>query len=330
MFGITWAGTHQLWYVTALLLVTAVLIYKYIRTYRVAQLLTVHAHTRALLINYSSARRLVSMILFFIGTLFVVLALCQPQWHKKEDVVHQQGRDLFIALDISRSMLAADCVPNRLTCAKEKIKQLLKQLSCERVGLIIFSGSTFVQCPLTADYGAFLLFLDQIDAETISSGQTRIDQAIKTAISSFQALSCKHKLLVIVTDGEDFSDDLASVQQQARDQALHILTLGVGTAAGAPIPCVDELGRLKGHQKDASGAVVLSRLDAAGLQKIAHDSGGSYIPMTDDDTDIKTMVRLVGSYEKNEFEDRALSRYEEQYPWFIAVSLLCFCIEWFL
>lgn len=329
MFGIIWAGTHHLWYISALIVATGILGYRFIRWYRVAPFLA-GPHTRLVLLNFSLARRFWGTVLFFIGTLFLVLALFRPQWHKKEEVVHQQGRDLFIALDISRSMLAADCIPNRLLCAKEKIKRLLKQLSCERVGLIIFSGSTFVQCPLTTDYGAFLMFLDQIDAETISSGATRIDQAIKTALQSFQAAACKHKLLVILTDGEDFSDDLAGVQQQAKDLALHICTLGIGTAAGAPIPCVDELGKIQGHEKDAQGAIVLSRLNEQTLCTIAHESGGHYVPMSDDDTDISTIVRLLSRYEKNAFEDRKICHYEEQYPWFVAVSFVCFCIEWFL
>lgn len=331
MFGITWAGTHTLWYVSVFILSSVILIYRYIQWHRVVHFLTTHTHARTVLLNFSLVRRILGTALFFIGMLFLILALFQPQWNKKEDVVHQQGRDLFIALDISRSMLAADCVPNRLLCAKEKIKQLVQNLACERVGLIIFSGSTFVQCPLTSDYGAFLMFLNQIDAETISSGATRLDEAIKTALRSFQALKeCQHKLLVIVTDGEDFSPDLTGVQQQAKDLCLHIFTWGIGTRAGAPVPCVDELGKLKGHQKDANGAVVISCLHEDTLAKIAHESGGYYVPMSHDDTDIKKIVSVVAKYEKNAFEDRTISRYEEQYPWFIAVSLICFCLEWFL
>ncbi len=332
MFGIVWASMHNLRYILPLLVgVTGLLLYRFIAWQRAIDFLASGIHVRAMVVHFSLLRRAIRTLLFFVGTLGIALALLQPQWTKREHVVHQEGRDLFIALDISRSMLASDCKPNRLACAKAKIKQLLKALSCERVGLILFSGASFVQCPLTTDYGAFALFLDQIDAETISSGSTALDRAIKKALSAFQSLPERtHKLLVLVTDGEDFSHDLVDVRRQAHESSMHIITLGIGTAQGAPVPCFDERGNPKGHQKDAQGAVVISHLNEAMLQAIAQESGGQYIRSTSDDADIKKIVQVVSLYEKNKMEDRTVSCYEEQYPWFIAVSLLCFCVEWLL
>jgi len=331
MLGIHWAGTQNFIYAPLLVLVAVVLIYRMWLWHRVVAYLAADKQVAHVLPGFSYTRRVVRSLLFFIGTLFLFIALLRPQWHKRDEVIQQEGRDLFIALDISRSMLANDCVPDRLRCAKSKIKDLVRSLSCERVGLILFSGSTFVQCPLTTDYGAFYLFLDQIDAETISSGTTAFDQAIKTALNAFEAApDRKNKLLVMFTDGEDFSHDLSGVKQRAVDAGMHIFTVGVGTPEGAPVPLFNERGAPVGHQKDAKGGVVISRLNEEILQSLAHDTSGRYVRMTLDNRDMQTIVDSVHSYEKEKFEDRTISRHEEQYPYPLAVSLLCFALEWLL
>lgn len=281
--------------------------------------------------NASLVRQGIKLTLMLIGLLFIWLALLRPQWDQKETIVHQEGRDLLIALDISRSMLAQDCLPNRLECAKQKIKELVKRLSCERVGLILFSGSTFMQCPLTTDYSAFYMFLDQIDAETISSGTTALDQAIKKALNAFK--SCgnrKTKLLVLFTDGEDFSSNLTNIKQEAMDYGMTIFTFGVGTAQGAPIPLFDEDGNQIGHQLDKKGGVVISRLNEGILTSLSHDSGGTYIKMSDDDTDIHDLLANVRRFEKDSLDDKKISLFEEQYPLFVAISFGCLALEWLL
>lgn len=332
MIGGIWNFDYAYIYLPILSVVTCMLVYRLVQWRRFMRYLgAFQSNNGAMLQGCSLQRYGMRTLLMFIGIIFLLLALLQPQWNKKEHKVYQQGRDIFIALDTSRSMLAADCRPNRLEFAKKKIKELLAQLSCDRIGLIVFSGTAFVQCPLTDDYAAFLLFLDQLDVETISSGTTACDQAIKTALQSFKSLSeSKHKLLMLITDGEDFSHDLALVKQEAQRCSLHIVTLGVGTSQGAPIPCFDEHGVSKGHQKDKAGTIVISRLNETMLQAVARDSGGHYLKMSNDDSDIQNIVRILSSYEKNRFDDRTISQYEQQYPWFVAVSLICFVLEWFL
>jgi len=243
----------------------------------------------------------------------------------------QEGRDLYIALDISRSMLATDSSPNRLICAKEKIKRLIKKLSCERVGLILFSGSAFVQCPLTSDYAAFHLYLDAVDAELISSGTTALDQAIRQALTSFVSIpERKSKLLVLFTDGEDFSHNLNDIKQEATDSHLSIFTIGVGTPEGAPVPLFDHHGNIIGHQKDAKGGVVISRLNEGILRTLSQDAGGSYIRATDNDDDVTAFVSAVNAFEKEELAEQKFSRYEDQYHYFLLVSFICFALEWLL
>jgi len=328
----TWGNLGNIVIVIPLLLVVAALLIYHVRKSRNAvRLLSSKQWAKHFLLNFSPARLYLKAFFFMVGATFLLTTLLHPRWSKKEETVMQQGRDLFIALDVSRSMLVADCEPNRLECAKAKIKTLVKSLSSERVGLLLFSGTAFVQCPLTSDYNAFFMFLDQVDVETIASGTTALDQVIKKVLDAYATMeSRKTKLLVAFTDGEDFSSNLASLKQQVMDQHLHIFAVGVGTTEGAPIPLLNVDGKQVGHIKDKKGSVVISRLNEGILHNIADYSGGTYVRMTADDSDVKTIAAKVASFEKEKLGDKRFSTPEEQYPYFLAVSFVSFMLEWLL
>lgn len=327
--NIHWGSPDNIWYFILLAIAAMLLSIRYNKQ-RIARNLLVGAHGEFLR-NYSPAKQLLKCVLFCIGFFFLCVAMLRPQWNKSEETVMQEGRDMYIALDISRSMLAADCKPNRLAYAKEKIKRLIKKLSCERVGLILFSGSAFVQCPLTSDYAAFFLYLDAVDAELISSGTTALDQAIQQALTSFAAVpDRKNKLLVVLTDGEDFSRNLQTIKQEAADAHLSIFTIGIGTPEGAPVPLFDHHGNSIGHQKDAKGGVVISRLNEQILESLSQDAGGRYLRATDNDDDIIAFNRLVQSFDKEQLVERKHSRYEDQYHYFLLMAFICFALEWLL
>lgn len=330
LFGIVWGAPEHLIFFPLLLISFVLLLYRFARVKAVLR--TLAGPWIALLFrNFSIIKSSIKIILFIIGLFFLFLTLLRPQWGKKEEKVAQKGRDVFIALDISRSMLVQDCEPDRLACAKNKIKQLLTLLSAERVGLILFSGSAFVQCPLTADFSAFELFLDQVDVETISSGSTAIDQAIKITLDAYKRLpKRKNKLLILFTDGEDFSSDLSTVKIQAQKAGLNIFTVGVGTLEGAPIPLYNEAGVRIGHQKDNKNNIVISRLNEGILHTLAQDAGGSYVRFTKDATDTRLLVSQVQKFEKETLADKTYMRLEEQYPYFLLISFVCFAFEWLL
>lgn len=330
--GVQWASSENLIYLPVFLCVVGILIHAFIRRRRIIAMLAGARWSTFMVHAGSPARSFIKMLLMVIGSCALFIALLQPQWDKKEEMIEQQGRDLFIGLDISRSMLAQDIAPNRLAFAKEKIKKLVKKLSCERVGLILFSGSTFVQCPLTTDYGAFYLFLDQIDAESISSGTTAIDAAIAQALEAFKrGIERKNKLLVLFTDGEDFSSNLAQLKQEAVSTGMHIFTVGVGTTDGAPIPLFDIRGNQQGHQLDKKGKVVITRLNEGILYNLAQDSGGTYLrAQVTNDSDIDSLVQSVDQFEKERMDDKKISKFHEQYPYFVGVSFISFLLEWLL
>jgi len=319
---------NSVWFFLVIIIV-GLLLYRY-KKQRKAHSFLVGKHIQFLR-NVHPKKQLFKCFLMVAAVVFLCIALLRPQWGKTEEEITQTGRDLYIALDISRSMLASDCPPNRLLCAKEKIKQLLKRLSCERVGLILFSGVAFVQCPLTTDYAAFNLYLDAVDAELISSGTTALDQAIRQALTSFSTMpERKSKLLVLFTDGEDFSHNLHDIKKESVEANLSIFTVGVGTVDGAPVPFFDEYGVRKGHQKNNQGGVVISRLNEDILQSLSRDAGGSYIQVTDNNDDIEALVLSVNSFDKEHLGERKISRQEDQYHYFLLVSFFCFVLEWLL
>ena len=281
--------------------------------------------------NVSLPKIIIKSIFFAVGFLLLFIVLLGPAWNEKEQTVIQEGRDLFIALDISRSMLAQDVKPSRLEFAKTEIQTLIRALPTERVGLILFSGTSFIQCPLTRDKAAFLLFLDQIDKETISSGTTAVDKAIAQAIEAFKQVGTqKNKLLIIFTDGEDFSTHLPALKNEAREQGLTLFTIGVGTQEGAPIPLYDNTGKQSGHLKDKNGTVVISQVNNQMLQTLAYDVGGFYIHTMNNHNDLTTLTNQIKKLEKEKMEEKKFCQREMQYPIFLIISLVFLALEWLL
>jgi len=331
LFGITFAAAKNLLFFPLLVLAVLLLLWRYAKIKKAAQSLACFSRVKDLFKSFSYSRLALKIIFSALGLLSLFLGLLRPQWNKREEIISQEGRDLFIAVDVSRSMLAEDCKPNRLEFAKQKIKKLISMLKTERVGLIIFSGSAVLQCPLTADYSAFFMFLDQLDVETISSGTTALDKPIQKVLDSLKEMASKKtKLLAIFTDGEDFSSNLARIRQEAAEQGLKIFTMGLGTIEGAPVPMINRQGQREGHIKDSRGQIVISRLNEGILSALAQDTGGVYFRMTDDDASLKQLVKTVEKFEKDKFEDKKLPTLEEQYNYFVLFGLICFVVEWLL
>jgi len=333
LWAIHWACPEQGYLVAAILAIVGIIMaYRFWRLYAVITLLSKIVSGTSFLMRASVVRASIKTALYAIAWLFLLLPLLHPQWDKKQEVVAQEGRDLFIALDISRSMLVRDVQPDRLSLAKKKIKSLVGALSCERVGLILFSDSSFICCPLTRDYNAFFMFLDQLDVESISQGSTVVDAAIAQATQAFQSSQPrKSKIVVLVTDGENFSPTLAATKEKAQQAGLTVLALGVGTEHGGPIPLFDPHGACIGHQKDSSGKVVISKLNEALLASLTQDLHGFYVHLNEtSSSDIDRIIKHLQSLEKEKIEDRNVEQYQEQYPWFLVISFFALLIEWLL
>jgi len=328
---INWHNTRYFLLLPAIPLILILLMIGMIRYQKTVALL---AGTRLYLFTYlpSYTIRLIKMILLLTGFTCLIIALLRPQWHKRTETVAQQVRDVLVALDISRSMLARDTgAGTRLEQAKEKIKALIAHMPCERVGLILFSGTAFVHCPLTTDHEAFKLFLDAVDVEGVSGGTTALDQALKKAIITFdETQGRKSKLLIFFTDGEDFSTDLSNFSQQAREKNLSVFACGVGSTQGGPIPLFDAAGGMSGHQRDQKGEVVISKLNEPMLKNLTRELGGFYCALTIDDRDIKQLGAAINKFEKEQLAEKNRELYEDVYHYFLVGSFVCFALEWLL
>ncbi|KKQ10839.1 MAG: VWA domain-containing protein [Candidatus Babeliales bacterium] len=323
-FGIHWAGIDKIVYFPIFLFFIILVIRNYLKVKDKSLQLYRKSQKSVVFPGFSQIKLKLKTFFLCVAILAIFLAILQPQWGKKEQNLMQEGRDLLILLDVSRSMLAKDLKPNRLEFAKLKIRDLVSKLAVDRVGLVIFSGTAFLQCPLTIDHAAFLTYLKSIDVESIASGTTSIESALQKALDVYtQIPDRKNKLVAIITDGEDFSTNLGNVKTLAASNNIRLFALGVGTPEGAPIPIFDNLGRQAGHQTDESGQIVTTKLNEEKLREITQALNGVYIRATYQDADVDQLVKIVKSFEKEKFADKQFSLFHDQYPWFLGVA-------WFL
>jgi len=327
------AGISYIFILPLVVILLCMLGYRFFIVKKQVNLLSSPEHRILLLKNFSLLKTVIRIILLCCVAVLLWIALLRPQYPtESSEQTFEQGRDVVIALDISRSMSAQDDTPNRLSFAKKKILELLSYLGSERVGLLVFSGTALVQCPLTRDFEAFKLFLDAIDIETLSSSSTDIGSAIESALLLFRQVPArKSKLLVVVTDGEDFSPNFAETALKAHQEGLSICALGIGTPEGAPIPLFDQSGKLTGYQKDEQGAVVMSRLNDALLQELVGDAGGLYVRAEQNsDADLEKLSRWVEKFEKERFGITEGTGHQELFMYITGLAFILLLIEWLL
>lgn len=282
---------------------------------------------RELLSQVNFGRQRLKVILLILGLLFCFFALMRPQWGYKWQEIKRKGLDIIIAVDTSKSMLANDIKPSRLERAKLAIGDFAQNLKGDRAGLIAFAGSAFLECPLTVDYGGFLLSLENIDVNTIPKGGTSISSAIKEAIRSYPAGEGKYKVLIIITDGEDHEGDLLMLTEEAKKAGIIICCIGLGTKEGELIFMEQEDGR-KEFLKDNEGNAVKSRLNEEVLQKIALATGGTYIRSTNTDFGLDLLYKeKLSKMEKREFEGKMNKFYDERFQIPLAIGLFLILLE---
>jgi Ca-activated chloride channel family protein len=265
-------------------------------------------------------------IFVVLAILFLILALTRPRWGYEWENLHQRGVDVIVALDVSSSMLAEDIKPNRLERAKRKISDLLDMMEGDRIGLVAFAGTSFVQCPLTLDYGAARLFLSAIDTQLIPLQGTALGDAIKTSVKAFQSKDKKSKALILITDGEDQMGKALSAAKSASDQGVKIYTIGIGGEIGAPLPNPSGTG---GFRKNQQGEVILSKLDETTLQQIALETRGSYVRSVTGDIDLNTIYKdqIKKNIEKKELKSERRKIWQERFQWFIFLALIFLVAE---
>ena len=275
--------------------------------------------------------RMISRLLktFFISTAVILclLALARPQWGFDWQEVKVAGVDILIAVDVSKSMLATDVKPNRLERSKFAVKDLIKKLNGDRIGLIAFAGTAFTQCPLTIDYNGFMLALDDMGVGTIPRGGTSITAAITEAMKDFSGADKKYKVLVIITDGEDFEGDALAAAQDAAKNGMKIYCVGVGSAEGEIIPATADSGE-RGYLTDRQGNVIKTKLNEDLLKRIAIATGGSYVKATQGEFGLTLLYdRSISKLEKRDLESKMKKQYHEHFQILLAMAVLLLFIE---
>lgn len=293
------------------------------------QLLRVFADTELwsrLMPHLHRRRQIFRFLLLLGGVSLILVALLRPRWGFHWEEIKRRGVDLIVAVDVSESMLAEDIQPNRLERAKREITDLVDMLQGDRIGLIAFAGAAFLECPLTLDYGSFRIFLDYLDTELIPVPGTAIGEAIQTALRSYSTDRRASKALILITDGEDHSEEAEKAAEAAKEAGIRIFTIGVGSERGAPIPLRGGKGDFK---KDRKGQVVMSRLRETALQKIALSTGGSYVRSVSGDMDLKKIYEeeIRGKMEAGELKSTKKRRWEERFQWFLFGGILLLVLE---
>jgi Ca-activated chloride channel family protein len=272
--------------------------------------------------SVSRPGQLAKTILVVVAVGLLVTALARPQFGSRVETVRREGRDVLIALDLSASMVAEDMAPNRLEKAKFAIADLIDQLDGDRVGLVAFAGEAFVQSPLTLDYGAARLFLNAMEPDMMSVQGTNLGQAIAVALDAFAATERRHRVLVVITDGEDHEGEVDDAITRATDEGVVIYTVGIGSPDGVPIPDFDAAGEAQGFKRDGDGAVVTTRLDEATLQTLAERTGGTYYRASPGGTELALLAGELAGGDGREFESEQVTLFDEQYQLFLGLALL--------
>ncbi len=271
--------------------------------------------------------RMLKATILALGTLFLLIALLGPQWGFRWQEIKRRGVDLVIALDVSKSMLAQDLKPSRLDRAKLAIQELLPMLKGDRIGLVAFAGTSFAQCPLTVDYGALLLTLEELNTDSIPRGGTAIANAIRDSLRVFASSAPDSRALIIITDGESHEGDAIAAAKEAARQGVKIFAIGVGTPEGELIPITDAQDN-QTFLKDREGRTIKSRLEEGLLQQIALETGGSYIRATPTSFGLDLLYRdRIVTLHQQEFESTMKKQYELRFQWALAVALFLLVCE---
>ncbi len=275
--------------------------------------------------NVSSRRRATKKFLYLLAIFCCFLAFARPQYGFKWVEVKRKGIDILFALDTSKSMLAEDIAPNRLERSKFSIMDFVNQLEGDRVGILPFAGSAFLMCPLTVDYSAFEQSLNATNTSVIPKGGTDIATAIESA-GSILNNGANHKLLVLITDGENLEGDAVAAAEKAAKKGMRIFTVGVGTKEGELIPA--SAGGKTAFQKDRAGKFVTSRLDETALARIAEVSDGLYVPLGNRGEGLETIYReKLALIPKEELAERRHKVPLERFEWPLALAIVFLIIE---
>jgi len=250
-----------------------------------------------------------------IGFCLLIIGLARPKWGEKLQIYKGEGIDVVIALDASKSMLAQDMKPDRLSRAKTEIVSLLDHLTTDRVGITAFAGDCYVMCPLTADIEAAKLFLDIISPDVIPKPGTNLEEAIRISNSLFNPKEETHKVIILFTDGDNLVGNPVPAVEKIRDEGVKLFSIGIGSIEGAPVPETDERGNFVSYKKDKDDKIVMSRLAERSLVILAKATDGRYF--RPEGLYMDRLVDELSKIKKKNIGSEEYVEYEEKYQLFL-------------
>lgn len=254
----------------------------------------------------------------------LVIALANPQWGAKREKMTAKAADVFIALDISNSMLATDIPPDRLSRAKRIAEKLIDQLQGERIGLILFAGNAYLQMPLTLDYAAALMFVKSANSGLAGTQGTVFSEVIDLAERSFPAEPGYKKIMIMITDGEDQEEGAVEKAKTAAQNGLSIFTVGIGSDEGGFIPM--DYGNREDYLRGETGQIVRTKVNFTLLKQLAEVTGGLAFSAVDENTMGITIAEQMDKLQKRETEQRSFTEFESYFQPFLVLALLLWLV----
>lgn len=282
----------------------------------------------------STWRPAVKTALSLSAVALLIVAVANPQFGTRMEKTKQSGSDIAICLDLSNSMMAEDLQPNRLERSKRVVSNLLSTLGGDRVSLVAFAGESFIQMPLTGDYGATKLFLDDMSCDMISSQGTAIGDAIGKAMETLGYgdpdrpwEKNKGRAIIVISDGENHEDDAVGAARAAAREGVRVCTIGIGLPDGAPIPEYDHQKRRSTYKRERGGSIVMTHLNESMLRQIADAGGGVYVRASSASGGLGEIVNLINNLEKEDYGEAQLSAFESRYHYPLVAALICLLAE---
>ena len=276
--------------------------------------------------DQSLFKSVLKLITLSLALTCLIIGLVNPKIGTKLETVKREGVDIVFALDVSKSMLAEDIAPNRLEKAKQLTTQIINTLISDRVGIIAYAGTAIPQLPITTDYGAAKMYLQNINTDMLSSQGTAIDEAIELSRTYYNDDEQTNRVLIILSDGEDHNNASAGVAEDAAEEGIKVFTIGVGSAKGGPIP-IKRNGIVLRYKKDNSGEVVITKLNPDTLIEIAENGNGIFIDGKNTQDVVNTITGILKKMDKKEFEAKKFAEFKDQFQWFLGFGLFFLVLD---
>ncbi|ETN94684.1 vWA domain-containing protein [Zhouia amylolytica] len=276
----------------------------------------------------STSKSVLKLVVLMLAIVCLSIALVNPKIGTKLETVKREGVDVVFAVDVSKSMLAEDIAPNRLEKSKRIVSEIINHLGSDRIGIIAYAGQAYPQLPITTDYGAAKMFLQNMNTNMLSSQGTAIDEAIDLAKTYYNDADQTNRVLFIVSDGEDHSERAAAAVESAAEEGIKVYSIGVGTNKGGPIP-IKINGIVESYKKDQNGQVVITKLNEDVLKEVANKGNGAYINGSNTGETVDFVTDTLNSMDKKEFETKQFADFKDQFQWFLGGAIFLLFIDIF-